>query len=439
MSKQKLVQKHSQGLSPQQIQFLGLLQIPVVSLEKRIEEELEENPALEETEETQDEESAFYSPSAGPVFEELQIEDKSESLQEHLLKQLITLTYEEEIIFLIKYLINSLDENGFLSRDLYSISSDLLTNNNLNVSEKKIRAAQSILQTLEPTGVGGKDLQECLLLQLEKNYPKEKTAAQIIKEHYLAFSNKNFERIIKELGLSKKELRRVYQLIEKLSPIPSTGFSKNTGPTKYIYPDFSIFSNNNQLEIQLNKGGGKQLKINTYYADLLTKTTDIKTKNFLVKKIEKAEWFKDAIKKREETLIRVMSAIMEIQKNYLISGLEIDLKPMKLADVADVVGMDISTISRVSNAKFIETHFGTFKVKELFSDAYRKDNGEVISTFEIKRHLRELILNEDKKSPFTDEQLAEILGKEDYHIARRTVAKYREQLNIEIAKLRRKV
>ena len=307
------------------------------------------------------------------------------------------------------------------------------------ISEEKLREAKSILQTLEPTGVGGKDLQECLLLQLEKNHPTEKIAAQIIKENYRSFSNKNFERIISELGLSKKELRRVYQIIEKLSPIPSKGFSKNAIPTKYIYPDFSIISNNNQLELQLNKGKNKNLKINTYYAELLTKTTDVKTKDFLLKKVEKAKWFKDAIKKREETLIRVMSAIMEIQKDYLISGIESDLKPMKLADVAEVVNMDISTISRVSNAKFLETQFGTFKIKELFSDAYRKDNGEVISTHEIKCHLKELILNEDKTAPFTDEQLAKMLGKEDYHIARRTVAKYREQLNIEIAKLRREV
>ena len=176
------------------------------------------------------------------------------------------------------------------------------------------------------------------------------------------------------------------------------------------------------------------MKINLTLISLLKSPKD-----FLLKKVEKAQWFKEAMKKREDTLIRVMSAIMEIQNEYLISGLESDLKPMKLADVADVVGMDISTISRVSNAKFLETHFGTFKVKELFSDAYRKDNGEVISTNEIKLHLKELVLNEDKTAPFTDEQLAEMLGKDDYHIARRTVAKYREQLNIEIAKLRREV
>ena len=440
MGKQKLIQKQFQSLSAQQIQFLGLLQIPVVSLEKRIEEELEENPALEEEEFDEEEgQNSFSNTSSKPVFEDFQIEDKEESLEEHLLKQLINLNYDDEKLFLIKYLINSLDENGFLSRDLYSISSDLLTTNSLAISEKTLNSTLITLQSLEPTGVGAKNLQECLLLQLKKNYPLEKIATQIISEHYSSFSNKNFERLIKTLGVSKKDLRRIYQLIETLNPIPSRGFSKNTNPTKYIYADFSIISNNNQLELHLKKGGVKKLKINTYYADLLAETTDLKTKKFLLQKVEKAKWFKDSMEKREATLIRVMSAIMEIQKNYLISGVESDLKPMKLADVADVVNMDISTISRVSNAKFIETHFGTFKVKELFSDAYRKDNGEIISTNEIKQHLKEIILNEDKTNPFTDERLTEILGKEEYHIARRTVAKYREQLNIDTAKLRREV
>lgn len=441
MVKQKLIQKQFQSLSPQQIQFLGLLQIPVVSLEKRIEEEIEENPALEEDEAEEGEEgqNSFATTSSKPVFEDFQIEEKEESLEDHLLKQLINLNYDDEKLFLIKYLINSLDENGFLSRDLYSISSDLLTSNSLVISEKTLSSTLITLQSLEPIGVGAKNLQECLLLQLKKNYPLEKIAKEIISEHYSSFSNKNFERLMKKLGVSKKDLRGIYQLIETLNPIPSRGFSKNTDLTKYIYADFSIISNNNRLELHLKKGGVKKLKINNYYAALLAETTDLKTKNFLLQKVEKAKWFKDSMEKREATLIRVMSAIMEIQKNYLISGIESDLKPMKLADVADVVNMDISTISRVSNAKFIETHFGTFKVKELFSDAYRKDNGEIISTNEIKQHLKEIILHEDKTNPFTDERLTEMLGKEEYHIARRTVAKYREQLNIDTAKLRREV
>tara|TARA_S200000501_G_scaffold373333_1_gene420204 strand:- start:2371 stop:3687 length:1317 start_codon:yes stop_codon:yes gene_type:complete len=438
MAKQRLEQKQYQTLSPQQIQFLDLLQIPVVSLEKRVEKELEENPSLEED---VVEESAPYQ---GYIYntrnaEHAQIEDASESLEENLIKQLIDLNLNDKDLFLVKYLINSLDDNGFLSRDLYSISSDLLVNNNLKATETELQDALKTLQSLEPCGVGAKNLQNCLLIQLKRLHPEEKIAQEIILEYYTQFSNKNFELLIKSLNISQKKLKSIYALVQRLTPIPSTGFSKNTNVSQYIYPDFTITYSNNELRLQLNRGGAKKLKINNYYSNLLLETADKKTKDFLQKKIEKARWFKDSMKKREGTLRLVMEAIIELQNDFFISGAENDLKPMKLADVAEVVNMDISTISRVSNAKFIETHFGTFKVKELFSDAYRKDNGKLISTKEIKSGLQKLILNEDKSDPFTDERLAELLGKEDYHISRRTVSKYREQLGVEKAKLRREL
>jgi RNA polymerase sigma-54 factor len=441
INKQRLEQKKHQTLSPQQIQFLGLLQIPIVLLEKRIEEELEENPALDEDEDGQLEENqnSIYSPSSKPNFEDFQIEDKSESFEDHLVKQLIDLSLEDNMLFLVKYLINSLDDNGFLRRGLYSISSDLLTNNGQKFSDRLLQDALTILQALEPIGVGAKNLQDCLLLQLQKLHPSEKIAFQIISEYYTPFSNKNFELLIKNLNLSEKELKKIYRLIESLNPLPKTGFSKNIASAKYIYADFTITKNNNQLQLQVNKGNIKTIKVSEYYSNLLLETIDITTKEFLTQKIERAKWFKESMEKREATLIRVMEAIIQLQKEYLISGAENDLKPMKLANVADVVNMDISTISRVSNSKFIETHFGTFKVKELFSDAFRKDNGELISTNEIKNKLKEIILREDKLRPFTDEQLSEILGEKEYHIARRTVAKYRELLGIETAKLRREL
>ena len=441
INKQRLEQKKHQTLSPQQIQFLGLLQIPIVLLEKRIEEELEENPALDEDEDGQLEENqnSPYSSSSKPNFEDFQIEDKSESLEDHLVKQLIDLSLEDDLLFLVKYLINSLDDSGFLRRDLYSISSDLLTNNSQDFSDRLLQAALKILQALEPIGVGAKNLQDCLLLQLQKLHPSEKIAFQIISEYYTPFSNKNFELLIKSLNLSEKELKKIYRLIENLNPLPKTGFSKNIASAKYIYADFTITKNNNQLQLQVNKGNIKPIKVSEYYSNLLLETIDVKTKEFLTQKIERAKWFKESMEKRDATLIRVMEAIIQLQKEYLISGAENDLRPMKLANVADVVNMDISTISRVSNSKFIETHFGTFKVKELFSDAFRKDNGELISTNEIKNKLKEIILREDKLRPFTDEQLSEILGEKEYHIARRTVAKYRELLGIETAKLRREL
>ena len=434
MSKQRLEQKQYQNLSPQQIQFLGLLQIPIVSLEKRIEEELEDNPAIEE-----DEENQTYFSSNKTDFSDFQIEDKSESLTSYLEKQLVGIELSKENLFLVKYLINSLDSNGFLSRDLFSISSDLLISDNLDISEVKMLNALNVLQNLEPIGVGANSLQDCLLIQLKKLYPENKLALKIITEFYSQFSNKNFENIIKNLGISEEKLKSTYSLIESLNPIPANGFFKNEEISEYIYPDFTLLVVNNQLELQLNKSNTKPIKISKYYSNLLKETTDKTTKEFLQKKVEKALWFKEALIKREATLKKVMLAIISLQENYLLSGVESDLKPMKLADIANIVNMDISTISRVSNSKYVETHFRTFKLKELFSEAYKKDDGQVISTNEIKNHLKEIILTEDKTTPYNDEQLAELLGKDNYHIARRTVAKYREQLGIEIAKLRREL
>ena len=438
MKKQRLEQKQYQNLSAQQIQFLGLLQLPVISLEKRIEEELEENVALEE-EELEDVSSSFQVYSTKLNYDDYQITDQSNSLEDYLKKQLIDLNLNNETLFLVKYLINSLDDNGFLTQDLYSITSDILTNDNRDVSEKELQAALKILQQLEPVGVGSKNLQECLLFQLKKLYPSEKTALQIISDFYTPFSNKNFEHLIKHLSISQKELKSIYSLIETLKPVPSLGFHKSSSPSKYIYADFTITSANNNLQLQLNRGNTKKLKVSKYYSDLLSETIDEKTKDFLTQKIERAKWFKESMQKRNETLKLVMETIMLIQKDFLISGSENDLKPMKLADVAEIVKMDISTISRVSNSKYVETRFGTFKIKDLFSDAFRKDNGEVVSTIEIKRQLKEIVALEDKSSPFTDEKLSELLGENEYHIARRTVAKYREQLGIKTAKLRREI
>ena len=439
MNKQRLVQKQYQNLSPQQIQFLSLLQTPIVSLEKRIEEELENNPALEEDEHEEINQPLYQKKEGVNNFEEHQIVEKNESLENYLINQLIDLNLEDDIKFLVKYLINSIDKNGFLNRDLYSISSDILINNNENVEEKKLNEALIILKNLEPIGIGSKNLQECLLIQLKNRFPNEEDAYNIILHHYSSFSNKNYEFIIKKIGLSKIELRKVYDLIAKLQPIPSTGFASQSNTTKYIYSDFTISTINNEIELQINKANTKPIKISNYYTALLNETKDSKTKEFLSKKVEQANWFKEAIIKRENTLKIVMQAIIKLQEEYFFSGSESDLKPMKLSDIAEMVNMDISTISRVSNSKYIETQFGTFKVKELFSEAYIKESGEIISTNEIKNKLKELVATENKLSPLTDEQLTRELSKHEFNIARRTVSKYREILNIKTAKLRREI
>ena len=439
MGKQRLQQKQYQNLSPQQIQFLGLLQIPIVALEKRIEEELEENPALEqnEQEEVSLEEKSF-SNYASSNFE-YQIEDKTESLSEHLNQQLIALDITKEQQFLVQYLISSLDNNGFLNRDLHSISSDLLINNNRDISEYELSDTLTILQQLEPFGVGAKNLQECLLIQLEILHPEKKLEQKILSDYYAPFSNKNFEHLSRHLEVDLISIKNAYKTIGSLNPIPGNGFSKNATSIAYVYPDFTVSIIDGKLEAKLNKSNVKPIKLSKYYQAMLKETKDIETKKFLQEKVEKATWFKGAIEKRNDTLKNVFNAILGIQEAYFLSGNEKDLKPMKLADIAEVVNMDISTISRVSNSKYVATHFGTFKLKELFSEAYRKDNGELISTKEIKRKLQEIIEAEDKINPLSDEKLAELLGGNDYHIARRTVAKYREKLRIQIAKLRREL
>ena len=438
MNKQRLQQKQYQSLSSQQIQFLGLLQIPIVALEKRIEEELEENPALEEEqEEINLSERSFQQHNNDD--NQFQIEDKSESLNDYLSQQLIAIDIDENQLFLVKYLINSLDDDGFLNRDLHSITSDLLISNNLEINEQQLNKALAIVQQLEPFGVGAKNLQECLLIQLKHKHPEKELEKEIISNYYIPFSNKNFEHLAKYLNVNFNKLKKAYSTIESLNPIPGNGFSKNSERIAYVYPDFSITIDDGKLELKLNNSNVKTIKVSSYYQNMLKHTEDEDTRKFLVDKVEKANWFKNAIAKRNDTLKNVVTAILEIQESYFISGNEKELKPMKLADIAQIVNMDISTISRVSNSKYIATHFGTFKLKELFSEAYRKDNGEIISTKEIKTRLQEIIASEDKISPFTDEKLAGLLGKDDYHIARRTVAKYRENLNIQIAKLRREL
>ena len=438
MSKQRLQQKQYQSLSPQQIQFLGLLQIPIVDLEKRIEEELEENPALEEEEgELSLEEKSF--PNYTSTDFEYQIEDKAESLSEHLNQQLIALNITKSQQFLVQYLINSLDDNGFLNRDLHAISSDLLINNNVDINAYELNNTLAILQQLEPFGVGAKSLQECLLIQLRILHPEKKLEQKILSDYYAPFSNKNFEHLSRHLEVNLGSIKNAYKTIESLNPIPGNGFSKNATSIAYVYPDFTVSIIDGKLETKLNKSNVKPIKLSKYYQAMLKETKDVVTKKFLQEKVEKATWFKGAIEKRNDTLKNVFAAILTFQEAYFISGNEKDLKPMRLADIAQVVNMDISTISRVSNSKYVATHFGTFKLKELFSEAYRKDNGEFISTKEIKSKLKEIIETEDKINPFSDEKLAELLGKDDYHIARRTVAKYRENLSLQTAKLRREL
>ena len=445
MQKQQQILKQKLKLSPQQIQFLGLLSIPIVDLEKRIEEELEENPTLEEsdsTENTDNKEENFHYKSKENKRDFIvdNITANIDSLSSFLHKQIIGINNSDKEIELLEYLIDSLDDNGFLTQRNDAIIDDYFIANDILITEKELNGALDILKTFEPVGVGAKDLQECLIIQLERKDSVYKSICkEILENYYHEFSNKNFEKIIKELKISEKELADVYKEIESLNPIPGSGFSINKENTEYVVPDFSLKNSEDGISVILNNPNTKIVAVNKYYEKLLKETSDVETKDFLQKKIEKAKWFVDALKKRNKTLKDVMEAIVKIQENYFTSGKEYDLKPMKLADIAEIIKMDISTISRVTNSKYVETNFGSFLLKDFFSEAYKKDNGEIISTKEIKKKLIDIIDGEDKTKPFTDEIICDLLGKEEYHIARRTVAKYREELKIPISKFRRKL
>ena len=445
MQKQQQILKQKLKLSPQQIQFLGLLAIPIVDLEKRIEEELEENPTLEEsdsTESTDNKEENFHYKSKENKRDFIvdNITANIDSLSSFLHKQIIGINNSDKEIELLEYLIDSLDNNGFLTQRNDAIIDDYFIANDILITEKELNGALDILKTFEPIGVGAKDLQECLIIQLERKDSVYKSISkEILENYYHEFSNKNFEKIIKELKISEKELADVYKEIESLNPIPGSGFSINKENTEYVVPDFSLKNSEDGISVSLNNPNTKIVAVNKYYEKLLKETSDVETKDFLQKKIEKAKWFVDALKKRNKTLKDVMQAIVKIQESYFTSGKEYDLKPMKLADIAEIIKMDISTISRVTNSKYVETNFGSFLLKDFFSEAYKKDNGEIISTKEIKKKLIDIIDGEDKTKPFTDEIICDLLGKEEYHIARRTVAKYREELKIPISKFRRKL
>ena len=444
MQRQRQILKQKLNLSPLQIQFLNLLQIPIVDLDKRIEKEIEENPVIEEDDLEESENEKVYlstnnqSNDRKTDFLVDNFTGNINTLSNHLQNQLIGSEKNEDELKVVKYLINSLDENGFLRRESTSIINDYYIINEIEISEDLLNDALKTLKDLEPAGVGAKNLRECLIIQNNKSdFDNKLLIKNILENYYEAFTNKNFEKIIRELNIEKEQLSLVYNNVESLNPIPGSGFSKNKDSTEYIIPDFSISSKDGNIDIKLNKVRRRKINVSSYYQKILDETNDEKTKDFLKQKLEQAKWFIESLEKRNETLLKVMSAIAEIQKAYFISGEDKDLKPMKLADISEKVQLDISTISRVTNSKYLEASFGTFLLKELFSEAYRKDNGEIISTKEIKNKLIEIIESENKEHPFTDENLCKLLGEDDYNIARRTVAKYRDELKIPTARNRR--
>lgn len=486
MLKQSLQQKLLQKLSPQQIQMIKLLEIPTILLEQRIKKEMEENPVLEEG---KDEEEEFQENGEEEISEEnpennidefslddyindedipsyklsannYSKDDKKEdipfsigiSFHEHLQNQigLRNLNEKEEILTL--YLIGNLDDDGYVRRKLEAIVNDLAFSQNIETDEDELIEVLKIVQDLEPTGVGARNLQECLLLQIEskdQEIPEIKLSRKILKYYFNEFTKKHYEKIITRLDISEEELKASINEILKLNPRPGNSFSDSSGVIQTLVPDFILENNEGELQLSLNSKNAPELRLSYTYTEMLQsyshKSKSEKTKSdkeaitFMKQKLDSAKWFIDAIKQRQNTLMLTMNAIIEYQHDYFLDGDESFLKPMILKDIAEKTNLDISTISRVANSKYIQTDFGIYSLKYFFSEGLQTQSGEEVSTREIKSILKECVENEEKKKPLTDDKLTNILKEKGYEIARRTVAKYREQLNIPVARLRKEL
>lgn len=480
-----LQQKLLQKLSPQQIQVIKLLEIPTVQLEQRIKKELEENPVLElETDSpTQpDEESAVQEDEAEKdidndefTFDDYYAEDEDipsyklnannfskddkyvevpfsvgTTFHEFLYEQLGLVSLSEEEKQLSEYIIGNIDDDGYLRRDLLAISDDLAFNMNLDIPEEKLLKILLEIQQFDPPGVGARDLRENLLIQLNRKKNRDLALAKtIIKDFFTEFTKKHYSKIQIKLELSDDELKQGIDQILKLNPKPGSSYSNPLNKSnQHIVPDFILDNIDGDLNLSLNQRNVPNLIINDTYLSMLhamgenhkKKNKNNKEAMFFVKqKLDSAKWFIDAIRQRQTTLLLAMSEIINYQKEYFQEGDETKLRPMILKDIAERTNLDISTISRVSNSKYIQSHFGIYPLKYFFSEGLQKDDGEEVSTREIKTILQECIDIEDKRKPLTDEKLAQILKKKSYNIARRTVAKYREQLGIPVARLRKEL
>ena len=487
MLKQQLNLKLSQKLSPQQIQLMKLIQLPTQAFEQRINQELEENPALEGgKEETNDEfedefkqeETTDYDEGTEVIETDINIDDylsdddtpsyklssnnysaddeekqipyaSGTSFNQYLLQQLNTYRLSEEEKIIAEFLIGSVDEGGYIRRDILDIVDDLAFTQNVYTTEEQVKKILKIVQQLDPPGVGAQNLQECLLLQLKRKEqtPSVQLASKILLEAFDHFTKKHYKKLLQKFDISEQQLRDAIHEIENLNPRPGGSYSGNTKIVQHIVPDFAIKIVDGELELTLNGRNAPELHISHDYTEMLKGYKESKTKTksqndavqFIKQKLDAAKWFIDAIKQRQQTLYVTMNAIMEHQKEYFLTGDERKLKPMILKDIAEKIGMDVSTVSRVANSKYVDTPYGTKLIKEFFSESMKNDQGEDVSTREIKKILEITIAEEDKKKPLTDDKLAKILKEKGYPIARRTIAKYREQLDIPVARLRKEI
>ena len=485
MLKQRLQQKLLQKLSPQQIQMIKLLEIPAIELEQRIKKEIEENPVLEEgpqentSDSNQDEEinennveteteeftlSDYLNdediPSYKLMSRNYSRDDRKteipfsvgDTFHDHLEVQigLRQLTEKQEILG--KYILGNIDEDGYLRRKPENIVDDLAFSMNLTTTEEELMEVLRIIQDFDPAGVGARDLQECLLLQIERKDltdPVVKMARQILKYHFTEFTKKHYEKIITRMNISEGELKEAISDIIKLNPKPGSSYSDPLNKTiQHIVPDFIVGIRDGMWQLSLNSKNVPDLHVSRRYAEMLESYKNNKESqskgqkdavSFVKQKLDSAKWFIDAIKQRQNTLLFTMEAILEYQAGFFEDEDEIKLKPMILKDIAEKTNLDISTISRVANSKYVQTPYNIYPLKFFFSEGMQTEDGEEVSTREIKKILKDCLDTENKKKPLTDEKLAEILKEKGYRIARRTVAKYREQLNIPVARLRKEL
>ena len=483
MLRQTLEQKLQQKLSPAQIQVIKMLEVPTLELEERIRQELEENPALEEGREENESESDFDDdlnddggnnddmdldeymidddiPDYRLKVNNTSKDDKREDIpfsigktfHENLIEQLGLQQITEHERLLSEYVIGNIDEEGYLRRTVESMVDDIVFHAGIHTTDEEMEGIVSMIQEFDPPGVGATNLQECLKLQLErKTYnPKVDIALRIVEEYFEEFSKKHYDRIKKNLDIDDDLLRDAVAEIAHLNPKPGNAWGGNLleKSMSVVVPDFILENDEGKLTVHLNNSNIPELRVSNAYSDLFQAYSDKKSDRnkqlkdavtFAKQKIDSARWFIDAIKQRHETLLTTMKTIVEFQYEFFIEGDDVYLKPMILKDIADITGYDISTISRVSNSKYIQTEFGVYPVKYFFSESMTNESGEEVSTREIKKILQECIENENKKKPLNDDALAEVLKTKGYNIARRTVAKSREQLNIPVARLRKEI
>ena len=485
MLKQQLQQKLQQKLSPAQIQVIKMLEIPTLELEERIRQEIEENPALEEGAEAPehqlDEIDNSEHDDAGDYDSDIDLgdymsdddipdyklvanntsrDDKHEDIpfsagftfHEHLIDQVGLLHLNEKQRKLVEYIIGNIDEEGYLRRDAESMVDDIVFQAGVETSDDEIKFLIKKVQQLDPAGVGAENLQDCLSLQLQRKELTEtvKDARRIVEDFFEEFTKKHYDKIIRAMNLTEESLKEALNEITRLNPKPGSAWEGNVMEKTFsvIIPDFIVENDEGTLTVQLNNSNVPELRINSTYNEMFedyssnksNQTREMKDAVMFVKqKIDAARWFIDAIRQRQQTLLTTMTAIVNFQKEFFIEGDEIFLKPMVLKDIADITGYDISTISRVSNSKYVQTEFGVFPVKYFFSESMTNDSGEEISTREIKKIMQEVIDDEDKRNPLNDDKLVDALKERGYLIARRTAAKYREQLNIPVARLRKEI